>query len=92
MCAPEEYCKCRNRPQRGRFVSSTNPATLPPFRLRACLLFIFLFSPCTQALELASQPIAVRVGQSLVTCAGIAGTSCHLRRGVGTLVLMLSML
>lgn len=68
------------------------PQHCPPSAYAHACCSYFLFSPCTQALELASQPIAVRVGQSLVTCAGIAGTSCHLRRGVGTLVLMLSML
>lgn len=49
-------------------------------------------SPRTKALELTSQVFAIAVGQSLVTCAWIARSSSHLRRGVRTLMLKLRML
>jgi hypothetical protein len=42
------------------------------------LLVLRVPLPCAESLKLASQILAVAVGQSLVACAGIAGASYHL--------------
>jgi len=51
-----------------------------------------LRSPGTEALKLASHILHPTVGQSLIALARIARSGCHLRRGVGALVLLVLVL
>jgi hypothetical protein len=76
-----------------RVVNQHGPADTPFRKMFSPETYAHLFSPRSEAFELASEAfalmIATLVGQSLVTCAWIAGAGTQLRRGIATLMLFL---